>query len=115
MPEEQEHLCSKRAHLIQPSLLRHPVCLSGVCLGAKVSPEDEEKTNAHSSRPSLKGWTHSDYSPRPGARLQAHRAGRKAALGLRVAPLEVCFLYLSKVQAHGSWLARNGPFGVTRI
>jgi len=90
------------------SSLPSRLSLSGVCLGAKISPEDEEKTNARSSRPSLKGWTHSDYSPRPGASLQAHRAGQKAALGRRVAPLEVGLLAFSKVLAHGGGLPATG-------
>ena len=79
-----------------------PLRVSLGCAWRYISPEDEEKTNAHSSRPSVKGWTHSDYSPRPGAGLHAHRAGRKAASGLRGSPLAVGFLHFSKVLAHGA-------------
>lgn len=104
MPEEQGHLCSEWAHLIQLSLCRHRAPLPEVHLGAKRSPEAEENTNAHSSRPSLKGRTHSDYSLRQGVRSQAHRAGQKAVLGLRVARFEVGFFDFSMVLAHGSGL-----------
>lgn len=53
MPEEQEHLCSKRAHLIQLSLSRQLARLPGVHLGAKGSPEAEENTGERSLFPSL--------------------------------------------------------------
>lgn len=73
----------KPAHLIQLCLLRHHVSLSGVCLGAKISPEDGEKTNAQSScPPSRDGLTvtiarglKQDCKPTEQVRRQSWRSG----------------------------------------
>ena len=76
-----------------------------------------EKTNLHSSCPSLQGWTHSNHCLGHGAGLQSHscvsslRAGQKVDFSLGVTLLEVGSL--CKVLAHGSWLSTNGPFNVT--
>lgn len=49
----------------------------------------------------------------PAAVSLPRTAGQKADLGLGITPLGAGFLCLCKVLAHGSWLARDGPFNVT--